>query len=69
MFGSQCQTHRPSQTPHSYNCNIAPKDSDTLFSFITSLEITALHRSVMKDGILCELYVDTYSYVSDDRKI
>jgi len=23
----------------------------------------------MKDDILCELYVDTYSYVSDDRKI
>jgi hypothetical protein len=26
----------------------------------------ALHRSVMKDDILCTLYVDTYSDVSDD---
>jgi hypothetical protein len=33
---------------------------------MTSVEIMALHRSVMKNGILCELYADTCTNVPDD---
>jgi hypothetical protein len=40
-----------------------------IFFHNLTLEIMALHRNVMKDDILCELYVDMYSDVSHDRKI
>ena len=47
----------------SYICN---SDHTFRYPFITSLQIMALRRSVMKDDILCELYAGTYSGVSDD---
>jgi hypothetical protein len=68
MFGSQVkntQTLPASTFLEQYDCNKATIDLDTLY-FLSSLplaETVALCRSVMKDNILCELYVDTYSDV------
>jgi hypothetical protein len=54
------------------DCNKVTTDSDT-FSFffwsLLSVEVVAFHRSVMKNNILCEFLVDTYSDVDSDSDI
>jgi hypothetical protein len=71
MYGSQVTNKRTLPEPkflEPYNCNKVTTHIQIpwLFPFIASLQIMALRRSVTKDDILCKLYADTYSDVSDD---
>ena len=65
--GSQVTNKQTSPDPlflEPYDCNKETTHSDTL-SF-PSVAIMAVHRNVLKeDDILCELYLDTCSDVSD----
>ena len=67
MLGSQVTNKQTNPDPlflEPYDCNKETTHSDTL-SF-PSVAIMAVHRNVLKeDDILCELYLDTCSDVSD----